>query len=518
MANKDYRKDVKDFSLNSDPVDILIIGNGPSALTLSYLLHGNIPFYDSNGTYGPHPDPTLHSLLSPVSSLYEDILHNVSLQQYLVHAHRPFTSQAVSPVNFLLDSLVAPNFDTNINAKDQSRIRWDFDRSEAINHLVIGSSLVPGGQWADKNVPSKTLSYAEMLSLPGYSFDDFYKARYGTSLPSFTRPYRHDVKYYYSIYPQKVGINDCVHTNITVLSLHRSSSSKFKFTAIIQNNDTKQIKVINAKSTVLATGVLSHPAPPDPSLHPIINKGVDFTASSPNNEDAMLIIGSGFSAADAVLATDRRQKIIHVFRWDPKGKPSPLRACHEEAYPEYANLYKHMRSSVRSKPLPADHGDKRKDFLANRYEGIPNGKVVDCSTNLIRILLPSGVIIERRFSNLKCFVGRIGIISYLSGSLRTEIGVPADQFWVSKESFRNRIQNGIYRWVHTGLRKRSDKVLNDCDKFDGKIVNYDYDYCATYGLELTHDLFVIGSLLGDSLVRYSLGSCVLVAANLIDRK
>jgi hypothetical protein len=62
-----------------------------------------------------------------------------------------------------------------------------------VSHAVFGCARRPGGQWSEKSkLPLgsgiETLSYAEMLSLPGYTFGDYYKEKYAQEIPGFTAP------------------------------------------------------------------------------------------------------------------------------------------------------------------------------------------------------------------------------------------------------------------------------------------------------------------------------------------
>ena len=83
-------------------VDTLIIGNGPSALVLSYILHGHIPYY-----VGGHHDAILDAKLQKSPNL----LHlTPDLYAHFLSSLR-YSTQAL-PVNTLLDTLVRPNADT----------------------------------------------------------------------------------------------------------------------------------------------------------------------------------------------------------------------------------------------------------------------------------------------------------------------------------------------------------------------------------------------------------------------
>lgn len=141
-------------------------GNGPAALFLSYMLHGNVPRYDPV-THGPHPDPVLHGKFSKFSgqSLC-DILDSQKAIEYLTehfHAsHLSYSDQAL-PVNTLLDTLMRPNADTEIGEL-KSRLRWEKNPAKRVDHIVLGSAAEAGGQWTENPVSANwdigTLRYA----------------------------------------------------------------------------------------------------------------------------------------------------------------------------------------------------------------------------------------------------------------------------------------------------------------------------------------------------------------------
>lgn len=131
-------------------------GNGPSALFLSYLLHGNVPIYDPT-VHGPHPDPILHQKLlqiGPNRPLY-DALDSPKACSALTEHFSASTSMSYStqalPINVLLDTLMRPNADTEIG-ETRTRIRWDRDPSRRVDHLVLGDAGKAGGQWAEDAV------------------------------------------------------------------------------------------------------------------------------------------------------------------------------------------------------------------------------------------------------------------------------------------------------------------------------------------------------------------------------
>ena len=145
----------------------------------------------------------------------------------------------------------------------------------------------------------------------------------------YSRPTRREVASYLGRYPDKVGIADAVYNNVEVSGIARVSGG-FQ----IRSHD------IFCKHIVIATGTFSNLIPPRSLLHPLA------ALSQPPNESStypIMVVGSGFSAADVIISTSRAQPIIHIFKWNPSKSPSPLRACHQQAYPEYAGVYRRMK-------------------------------------------------------------------------------------------------------------------------------------------------------------------------------
>jgi hypothetical protein len=210
----------------------------------------------------------------------------------------------------------------------------------------------------------------------------------------------------------------------------------------------------------------------------------------------LLVIGSGFSAADIIISAPPDQKIIHIFKWAPDSKPSPLKACHQHAYPEYAGVYRLMKRAAMAKTAAESSANRPLEFrprtltpfLKSRtwneiYEGLPNTMVTDVSVNgsgaVVTLRTHNGATLTREVSGLAYAVGRRGSLKCLDKSLLRQIideTNDQDDNLISSRTLRNR-------------------VLRD--------------------LEVAKDVFVVGSLTGDSLIRFAYGSCVFVAGKII---
>ncbi|MCJ1255951.1 hypothetical protein MMC24_003770 [Lignoscripta atroalba] len=459
-------------------VDTVIVGNGPSALILSFILHGNIPYYNPSM---PHPDPILHAKLLESPCLLD--IDITSLTAHFRASRLSYSTQAL-PVNVLLDTLLQPLADTE-PGQYESCVQWHYEPTKALRHAVIGNTAQAGGQWADNPVAASwdigTLSYAEMLSLPGYSFVDHYRSIYGAAPKEFHRPSRREVAEYLATYPGVAGINDSVWTAIEVGNISRTANG---FHIASHNIDCQHL--------VLASGIFSHLIPPRPLLQPLVNVG----DHCPNESFPLLVVGSGFTAADIIISAPSHRKIIHIFKWAPEEHPSPLRACHPQAYPEYAGVYRRMKLSAikglgKQSILSPMRRRKSNSFFDQRdwdglYEGLPNTwiKAVSTHENSATVTLegPAGQIFERDISDLKYVIGRRGSLQYLDVPLQTEV--------LSLESSDGNATS------MSGQTLRS-KVEED--------------------LEVAPDVFVIGNLTGDSLIRFAFGGCVYAARGIMAR-
>ena len=460
-----------------EAVDTVIVGNGPSALILSFILHGNIPYYDPSK---PHPDPILHKKLSESPCLLS--LDVKDLTAHFAASRISYSTQAL-PVNVLLDTLIRPLHDTD-PGKYQSCVEWRYQEEKAVSHVVLGNASHAGGQWVDNPVSASwdigALSYAEMLSLPGYTFEAHNKKIYKAPLPNFHRPSRREVAAYLATYPAAVGINGAVHTDAQVNQISRQPCG-FR---IGSHN-------LNCRHLVLASGVFSKLIPPRPLLRPLGTlHASDNTASAP-----LLVVGSGFTAADVILSTPPGRKIIHIFKWDPDEHPSPLRACHPRAYPEYSSVYKHMKLAARAalgssgitSPIKSR---KTNPFFQDRdwdsiYEGLPNTYIKDVALQNEKALLVleafDGSTQEREVSGMEYVIGRRGSLDYLSQSMQHEIGFVED-----RETAGRSLVSGL------SLRNRVES-----------------------NLQIATGVFTIGSLTGDSLIRFAYGGCVFAAGDIL---
>ena len=440
-------------------------------MILSYILHGHLPFYSQDP---PHPDHLLDAKLKDAPDLLNADVE--ALTAHFAASRLSYSTQAL-PVNVLLDTLVRPSVDID-EAGTASNVEWRRAPEKALPHLVFGKPSYPGGQWTEDphgaSWDIQTLSYAAMLSLPGYSFADHHKKATGKELPTFTRPTRREIADYFRAYPTAVHINDVFRCGEELEGITHTAEGFY-----IRSHN------LRCKRLVLASGIFSELLPPAPILRPLLQ-----TRSTP--ETPLLVIGSGFSAADAIISASSDQNILHIFKWSPEDRPSPLRSCHQRAYPEYAGVYRLMKraalaaNATSKNQRPKTRRGTSTSFLESRnwddfYEGVCNVEITDVEVEdgLARVSFrrADGSTFTRSVRGLVYAAGRRGSLDYLDSKLRSEVlGHESDDSTVSGQTLRAK---------------------------------------ATEDLQVAPGVYIIGSLTGDSLVRFAYGGCVSTAGHLL---
>ena len=457
-------------------VDTVIVGNGPSALILSFILHGNIPYYSSAS---PHPDPILHQKLQESPCLLDVNIND--LTAHFTASRISYSTQAL-PVNVLLDTLLRPLADTN-PGQYETCVEWRYEAAKYNEHVVLGNTANAGGQWADNPIEGSwdigALSYAEMLSLPGYTLPEHLRRNVRKPIEDFYRPSRREVAEYLKAYPAMVGIEDSVYTNSAVEGVSRTGEGFY-----ITSQD------LRCKHLVLASGTFSNLIPARPPLQPLLN----LPCPSDDSDFPLLVVGSGFTAADVILSTPPNRKVIHIFKWAPDERPSPLRACHPRAYPEYASIYRKMKLAAKKhlgppqvlSPMRRKSNPFEPPNVGTFYEGLPNTCIKNVKTHgksaTITLQDSNNEVSERQISCMQYVIGRRGSLEYLNDSIMNE--VLGESFSTSAAPIAGRT-----------LRIKAEE-----------------------NLEVAQDIFIIGSLTGDSLIRFAFGGCVYAAREILMRR
>jgi len=142
--------------------DTVIIGNGPSGITLSYFLSGNWPYYT-----GTSQDEFLHMRLmeEPDLSLVEQDLEFLS---------DGLEGRSSNPVSLLLDTLQKPSADLGLELP--SLLSWRHSVEGEVEHVVLGRGM-PGGIWQTLDSGLLTVSLGGWMELPNLCMADWRRSR-----------------------------------------------------------------------------------------------------------------------------------------------------------------------------------------------------------------------------------------------------------------------------------------------------------------------------------------------------
>ena len=387
---------------------VLVIGNGPSAITLSFILSGRWPYYSFSKE--PHPIEFLHEKLASYSS------SNCSLLEFdLESLSKGLSGRSLNPVSVLFDQLQNPN--TDFGHSQESTLKWRYHPEKSIDHIILGTGL-PGGMWYNmrKSKTILTVSRQKWMQLPELEMilhDDQQEQLnkdYGRiSFYSVAQYYRKYVDHfglgkYFRNYTRVTKVEWChaldcwivdAVTTIPIKSKNKGENSNSSSSILCQSNskcspmkylkcsgrlrnckhevkNTCSIRFL-AKYVVLATGTnsstpstLNVPGERSSfvlhSLHQL--KEELFKSSLPrkamiysplsnlvSSAPIALIIGSGLSAADALFMLQQQQKfrVIHIFRRSIQDRSLIFnQLSNENLYPEYAQTFRRMKSTIKS--------------------------------------------------------------------------------------------------------------------------------------------------------------------------
>jgi len=328
----------------------------------------------------------------------------------------------------------------------------------------------------------------------------------------YFRPSRKLVADYYAEYPKKAGIADSLYPCTIVTNVERAQySNGFNFLVSVRSKtaNSATAHVIRCRNLVLATGIFSHRIPPPQMYKPFL-RSHDMTKAKPDprSDLPILVVGSGYTAADVILSHQNNQSFIHVYRWQPEVRPSPLRGCHPQAYPGYAKIYRYMKDAAMKKP-PSN----------KLYEGLPNANVIDISPDgIVRIVIPAdendtgSQIIERKIADIRICIGRRGRLDYLAPEVCKEIGIKNIEAPTTPDvepaliPATRKLSRSHHRSLHPTTSNTAGKVWIQHSSLRERVEE---------NIEVAPNVFIIGSLTGDSLVRFALGGCVYSAGRIL---
>nr|CAD7402052.1 unnamed protein product [Timema cristinae] len=470
--------------------DVVVIGNGPSGIMLSYILAGNWPYY----TGRPHPDEMLTARLKGIPagrSLLEEDLNFLS---------QGLEGRSNNPMSLLSDMLMHPYADVGLDLP--SLLEWRHHPEHQVDHIVLGKGP-PGGAWQVMDANILTISLGSWMQLPGVDYRLWEAVDSGSEVLSSRncRASVRSVARYYSDYvkTRRIGRffrNKTVVTAVrpmdTALTQCRNSIDPETGVQIHQPEARWQVEGYDSTThipftyvcnrVVLATGAndipnrLGIPGELDNTdyvIHDLATlekcldrlveeEGIDREGSPCEAQcDPILVVGAGLSAADAVIAARFRSlPIIHVFR--SKSPQFNGRQLPEEMYPEYHKVHQMMNDRSASYP---------------HYTAMPEHNLVEiCPDKKVRLQGPDG----------KISVHQVSVITILIGS-RQDLSILPSNLNLASDPTRP-------------VDCRSNPVLVD-----------PFSYAAVRAPAGMH---VVGPLAGDNFVRFLQGGAIAVASNI----
>jgi len=327
--------------------DIVIVGNGPSAIILSFLLSGHWPYYNGE----PVDDPVLNERLKYMSKKKSLVLQDLEwLSEGL------YDSRTLNPVSILFDRLFHPNVD--MLANDEPVIEWKYCPENEVRHLVLGLGQ-PGGSWHHMTNTQLTVSLATWLELPGYSFRQWYDENEAKALnlPQVNHEpgvhvERTNALYiglYYSDYVKQMGLSSNFVNNARVTNVVQSggNSSQWVVEGIQYNDDlTAQSFSFKSDNVALACGAFNIPRKLEipGEEYPFVYHRLPDPESFRNDKRPVLVVGCGLVALDTVLSLMAEKiQVIHVFRRSAED-PDLIINQLSSAYGDYIKLKPLMRN------------------------------------------------------------------------------------------------------------------------------------------------------------------------------
>ncbi|CAG2203668.1 Oxidative stress-induced growth inhibitor 2,Oxidative stress-induced growth inhibitor 1 [Mytilus edulis] len=368
---------------SKDCTDVIIIGNGPSGICLSFLLSGNRPYYNGGSHSNVYLNRKLEKLDKNKSIVEEDL-------EYLSEG---LDGRSSNPTALLFDNLCRPDADMGVD--NPSLLSWKHEPKHSINHIVLGKGK-PGGAWQKMDGNMQTLSLANWMELPSLPFKDWIMNHH---IKEDEEVYRNrasvaDVKNYYTSFVKQNQLNS-FYNNHTVTSVRKVFDFKscidsesgerlpccknfkdnhpflWEVRGYIENfeNDSTTDKERGTKlheefcymapHVVIATGtfdISNRLNIPGENLSYAVHTLQDFEKCLAERlkypaSDPILIVGSGLSAADAILmALESNVSVIHVFRKGPNDPSIIFKKLPAGIYPEYHRIHALMKNKI-SDPL-----------------------------------------------------------------------------------------------------------------------------------------------------------------------
>nr|CBN80640.1 Oxidative stress-induced growth inhibitor 2 [Dicentrarchus labrax] len=358
--------------LPGEILPVVIIGNGPSGICLSYLLSGYTPYLSPDAS---HPNPLLHSKLGEQP-------HLSLLEQDLEYLCEGLEGRSSNPVAVLFDSLLLPDSDFGLD--HTSPLEWRYEPERAVPHLVLGKGP-PGGAWHAMEGSMLTLSLANWMELPGLKLKDWMREKRRNVRNDRATPA--EIASYYQHYISQMSLEQSFACGTTVTSVtrqpgsHEGSPPCWRVTGQ-QRREGEELGdgssvseevpfSLLAHNVVLATGTHDIPARlgvEGESLPFVCHSFWELEAAISRGEldqssDPVLVVGAGLTAADAVLAAHHlNTPVYHAFRRSVTDPGLIFNQLPKLLYPEYHKVHQMMtQQQYRPNPPPHDPAQNLRD-------------------------------------------------------------------------------------------------------------------------------------------------------------
>ncbi|RVE72507.1 hypothetical protein OJAV_G00038790 [Oryzias javanicus] len=479
-----------------ETLPVVIIGNGPSGICLSYLLSGHSPYLSPDPW---HPNPLLHSKLGEQP-------HLSLLEQDLEYLCEGLEGRSSNPVAVLFDSLLLP--DSDFGLEHTSPLEWRYEPERAVPHLVLGKGP-PGGAWHAMEGSMLTLSLANWMELPGLKLKDWMRDKRRNLRKDRATPA--EIASYYQHYVSQMSLEQNFACGTTVTSVTRQPGSgdgappcwrvsglqRREGEALGDGTSVLEEEPFSllAHNVVLATGTHDIPARlgvDGESLPFVCHSFWQLEAAICRGEldqssDPVLIVGAGLTAADAVLAAHHLgTPVYHVFRRSVTDPALIFNQLPKLLYPEYHKVHQ-MMTQQQHRPSPPLHQDAQDPpSSSSSYSGylsFPRHRVLRFQPDRKCVLeSDSGVRSVVQVSKVLVLIGAHPNLSFLDDrgrSLSIDPGEPVS-------CRRNPI---------------------DVDPFTNRVV-------AAGG----PGMYAMGPLVGENFVRFLKGGALAIASDLAKRR
>jgi thioredoxin reductase len=358
-----------------ESIDTLVVGNGPAGISVSLALSGWWPAYR-----GTHPDPDLHARLSAGETPL--------LERDLAALCENLSGRGKNPVGTLFDALLHPGADAG--RPGAGCLALERREARAVPHVVLGSGP-PGGSWHRMPPDMLSLSPGFWMELPGWTLFEWARSRSRWLDPGARVP-RAQVAAYYRDYVAHMGLASNFVTGVKVTGATRDGRGW-----VVEGHGPEGTVRVACNRLVVAGGMFERPKW-------LKIKGEDLPFVTHRTPEAgsgpLLVVGSGLSAADAVLmARHAGRDVTHASIDDPEA--TPMAGLAPEIYPEYRELFEAMQGAS---------GGGYEPLLRTRLAEVwPDGTC--------RLETPEGEVL-RPFAQVAVLIGSMPDLSFLPAASR----------------------------------------------------------------------------------------------------